>query len=77
MLSKKGYGMAGMLLAILVIGVLLIIMLPIFSGYSSGSIGPNLEDKEIIENKINTETANIEKIRNNNKSDIEKINQEY
>ncbi len=77
MLSKKGYGMAGMLLAILVIGVLLIIMLPIFSGYSSGSIGPNPEDKEIIENKINTETANIEKIRNNNKSDIEKINQEY
>ena len=77
MLSKKGYGMAGMLLAILVIGVLLIIMLPIFSGYSSGSIGPNPEDKEIIENKINTEKKKKKKIRNNNKSDIEKINQEY
>lgn len=70
-------GAIGMLLAMLIIALLFILMMPTLKNTSSTGLGENSINKESVEEQVNQQVNEIEKIRQQTVEMNNKATQEY
>lgn len=70
-------GAIGMLLAMLIIALLFILMMPTLKNTSSTGLGESSINKESVEEQVNQQVNEIEKIRQQTVEMNNKANQEY
>ena len=70
-------GAIGMLLAMLIIALLFILMMPTLKNVSSTGLGESSINKESVEEQVNQQVNEIEKIRQQTVEMNNKANQEY
>ena len=70
-------GAIGMLLAMLIIALLFILMMPVLKNTSSTGLGESSINKESVEEQVNQQVNEIEKIRQQTVEMNNKATQEY
>lgn len=77
MQKKRAFGAIGMLLTILIIALMFIFMLPALKNTGSTGLGESSINKESVEQQVNKQVEEIEKMRQQTININNNINQEY
>ncbi len=75
--KKIGSGAIGMLLAMLIIALLFIFMMPMLKDFGGAGFGGSSLNKESVEEQVNKQVKDIERMRQQTIDINRNINQEY